>query len=49
MHKALKKAKKQSDLHVYKDTAHSIWRDGYRIDMLTNIGAFLNEHIGAAN
>ena len=46
MHKALRKAKKSTELVTYKDTAHSIWRDRYRIDMLGKIGWFLDDHIG---
>ena len=46
MNKALRKADKESDLVIYKGTAHSIWRDNYRIDMLGKIGRFLETNIG---
>jgi len=49
MHKALKKAGKNSEMVIYKNTAHSIWRDGYRIDLLSKIGRFLDSSIGANN
>lgn len=47
MHKALKKAKVDVELVVYKDTAHQIWRNEYRIDMLQKMAAFLDQNIGA--
>ncbi len=46
MHKALKKAKKATELIIYDDIAHSIWRNGYRVDMLGKIGNFLDANIG---
>jgi len=47
LHKALKKGDKNSELFIYKDTAHGIWRDSYRIDMLGKIGQFLEVNIGS--
>ena len=47
MHKALKKADKSTELVLYEDTAHSIWRDEYRIDLLARTGAFLDANTGA--
>jgi dipeptidyl aminopeptidase/acylaminoacyl peptidase len=47
MHKALRKADKNTELFLYEDTAHSIWRDNYRIDMLSKIGQFLEANIGS--
>jgi len=47
MHKALKKAGKDSELVLYKKTAHQIWRDNYRIDMLNKIGRFLDANTGS--
>lgn len=47
MNKALRKAGKSTDLIVYEDVAHGIWRDEYRVDMLTRIGEFLHQHTGS--
>ena len=49
MHKALKKVGKDTDLVLYEDTAHQIWRDSYRIDMLSKIDKFLTSSIGSKN
>ncbi len=43
--KALKKAGKTVEYIEYEDDEHSIWRHASRIDMLTRIGAFLDEHL----
>ncbi len=49
LYKALKKADKNSEFILYKDTSHSIWRDNYRIDMLSKIGQFLESNIGSGD
>jgi dipeptidyl aminopeptidase/acylaminoacyl peptidase len=46
MAKALKRAKKSVEFIEYEDVEHSIRRNGYRVDMLDRIGAFLDSHIG---
>jgi dipeptidyl aminopeptidase/acylaminoacyl peptidase len=46
MAKALKRAKKPVKYIEYEDVAHSIRRNGYRVDMLDRIGSFLDTHIG---
>jgi dipeptidyl aminopeptidase/acylaminoacyl peptidase len=46
MLKALKRAKKSVEYIEYEDVEHSIRRNGYRVDMLDKIGAFLDAHIG---
>jgi dipeptidyl aminopeptidase/acylaminoacyl peptidase len=46
MAKALERAKKSVDYIEYEDVEHSIRRNGYRVDMLDRIGAFLDAHIG---
>lgn len=46
MHKALNRANKDSELVLYDDVSHSIWRSKLRIDMLDKIGVFLDRHIG---
>jgi dipeptidyl aminopeptidase/acylaminoacyl peptidase len=46
MAKALKRAKKSVQYIEYEGVEHSIRRNGYRVDMLDTIGAFLDAHIG---
>ena len=46
MAKALERAKKSVEFIEYEDVEHSIRRNGYRVDMLDRIGAFLETHIG---
>jgi len=46
MARALKRAKKPVDYIEYADVEHSIRRNGYRVDMLDQIGSFLDSHIG---
>jgi dipeptidyl aminopeptidase/acylaminoacyl peptidase len=46
MAKALKRAKQSVEYIEYEDVAHSIRRNGYRVDMLDRIGSFLDAHIG---
>jgi dipeptidyl aminopeptidase/acylaminoacyl peptidase len=46
MAKALKRAKTPVEYIEYEDVEHSIRRNGYRVDMLDKIGAFLHAHIG---
>jgi dipeptidyl aminopeptidase/acylaminoacyl peptidase len=46
MAKALKRAKTPVEYIEYEDVAHSILRNGYRVDMLDRIGSFLDAHIG---
>jgi dipeptidyl aminopeptidase/acylaminoacyl peptidase len=46
MAKALERAKKSVEYIEYEDVEHSIRRNGYRVDMLDRIGAFLDTHIG---
>jgi len=45
--KALRKAGKDVEFVEYDDDEHGIWRHASRIDMLTRIGRFLDEHLGA--
>ncbi len=45
MAKALRGAKKTVEYVEYEEVEHQIARDGYRIDMLDRIGAFLDAHI----
>ena len=47
MYKALKKAKKDVDYIEYEGQDHSIRSQNDRIDMLTRIGEFLEEHLAA--
>ncbi len=44
--KKLKRAKKEVEYIEYKNTAHSIASQPYRIDLLTRLGDFLDKHIG---
>jgi dipeptidyl aminopeptidase/acylaminoacyl peptidase len=46
MARALERAKKSVKYIEYEDVAHSIDRNGYRVDMLDRIGSFLDAHIG---
>jgi len=46
LHKALRRAGGQSELVLYEDAEHGIWRTAYRIDMLERIGRFLAHHGG---
>jgi dipeptidyl aminopeptidase/acylaminoacyl peptidase len=46
MAKALKGRKESVEFIEYEDVAHSIRRNGYRVDMLDRIGSFLDAHIG---
>ncbi len=43
--KAMKKAGKPVELVIYDDTEHSLDRNGARVDMLTRIGHFLEDHL----
>lgn len=43
--KALRKADKDSELVVYDDAEHAIWRNEYRIDMLDRLGRFLEANL----
>ncbi len=45
--KALKRANKPVVYFEYEDAAHNIRRNRYRVDILTRIGAFLDEHTRA--
>ncbi len=42
----LERLQKPVEYVEYKDAEHSIWRNAYRIDLLTRVGAFLDAHIG---
>lgn len=44
LHKKLRKAKKSSRLVVYENAEHSLLRHKYRIDLLDQLGAFLDAH-----
>lgn len=46
MNKVLKRAKTPVSYVEYDEADHQIWRDAYRVDMLTRIGAFLEQCIG---
>ncbi len=46
LNKALRKAKKATELVLYDNAEHSLWRNQHRVDMLSRIGSFLAEHIG---
>jgi dipeptidyl aminopeptidase/acylaminoacyl peptidase len=44
LNKRLKRRKKDTELIIYEDAEHSLWRSTHRIDMLDRLGAFLDEH-----
>ncbi len=45
LNKALRKANKSTELILYDDAEHGLWRNQHRVDMLSRIGNFLAEHI----
>jgi dipeptidyl aminopeptidase/acylaminoacyl peptidase len=45
MHKALRKADKDTRLIIYEDAAHGIEPESYRIEMLSEIARFLDSNI----
>ena len=49
MHKALKREGKSTEVVLYDEVAHRIWRENYRIDMLDKTAAFIARHMGVSH